>query len=162
MDSAGGIGHLRRCTTGSFPATSGLFGTASRTSTTSTASTARLRGRAAHGTWARSTRRLHRPAQPGADHQPPPALGRSGAGRPLDLFTTAATGICRRSAHMYVHSFPLPEPDVTGYDYMQADQPVLDRSLDREDTMNDILEPLCRALGINLVPARACSRSPTR
>lgn len=40
---------------------------------------------------------------------------------------------------------------VDGYDYDQADQPVLVECWVEKSTMNDVLEPLCRDLGVNLV-----------
>lgn len=41
--------------------------------------------------------------------------------------------------------------EVTGYDYSPADQPALIEVWIEKSTMNDILEPLCRELGVNLV-----------
>ena len=55
--------------------------------------------------------------------------------------------------NLNVDEFEIPEPTVTGYDYERADQPVLIEVWVEKTTMNDILEPLCRELGINLVPA---------
>ena len=52
-----------------------------------------------------------------------------------------------------VGSFNIPQPITTGYDYEDADQPVLVECWIEKSTMNDILEPLCEELGINLVPA---------
>lgn len=57
------------------------------------------------------------------------------------------------SHRLNVHPFALPEPHVTGYDYAQADQPVLIEVWIEKSTMADVLEPLCEALGINLVQA---------
>jgi len=44
----------------------------------------------------------------------------------------------------------LPQPAVTGYEYEVADQPVLVEVWVEKSTMNDILEPLCRRLGVNM------------
>jgi hypothetical protein len=44
----------------------------------------------------------------------------------------------------------MPHPDVTGYDYDVADQPVLVEVWCEKSTMDDILVPLCERLGVNL------------
>jgi hypothetical protein len=68
----------------------------------------------------------------------------------------------RRSpeAHVYATHRATPEPGAvfdegrwyaTGFDYDPADQPVTCEVLIEKSTMHDILDPLCRELGINLV-----------
>ena len=47
--------------------------------------------------------------------------------------------------------FPIPDPVALGYEYDQSDQPCLVELWVEKSTMNDVLEPLCRALGMNLV-----------
>lgn len=47
--------------------------------------------------------------------------------------------------------FHLPGVQVTGYDYEPDDQPVLLELWIEKSTMNDVLGPVCRQLGINLV-----------
>jgi hypothetical protein len=47
--------------------------------------------------------------------------------------------------------FELPQPTVTGYDYSPADQPVHMELWIEKSTMNDVLEPVCRNIGMNLV-----------
>jgi hypothetical protein len=44
----------------------------------------------------------------------------------------------------------MPQPAVTGYEYEVADQPVLVEVWCEKSTMDDILVPLCRRLGVNL------------
>lgn len=44
-----------------------------------------------------------------------------------------------------------PEPDVGGYDYDRGDQPYLLEVWIEKSTMNDVLAPICRELGMNLV-----------
>jgi hypothetical protein len=56
----------------------------------------------------------------------------------------------RRDLTAYLH-FPLPRPLVTGYDYDQTSQPYHLELWIEKSTMNDVLVPLCRELGINLV-----------
>jgi hypothetical protein len=53
----------------------------------------------------------------------------------------------------YSIAFPIPSPVVAGYEYDQSDQPCRLEVWIEKNTMNDILEPLCRALGMNLVPS---------
>lgn len=48
-------------------------------------------------------------------------------------------------------SFKLPEPDVNGYDYEAADQPFHVELWIEKSTMDDVLRPVCSALGVNLV-----------
>lgn len=45
----------------------------------------------------------------------------------------------------------IPDPTVDGYDYMAADQPVHLEVWVEKSTMNDVLEPICRRYGANLV-----------
>ena len=52
-----------------------------------------------------------------------------------------------------VEEFEIPQPQIVGYDYDPADQPVLLENWIEKTTANDILEPLAEELGINLVPA---------
>lgn len=47
--------------------------------------------------------------------------------------------------------FKLPEPEVGGYDYSIADQPYLLEVVVEKSTMDDVLEPVCRRYGVNLV-----------
>lgn len=47
--------------------------------------------------------------------------------------------------------YPIGLPEVDGYDYQLEDQPVLVEVWVEKSTMNDILLPLCRGLGANLV-----------
>jgi hypothetical protein len=49
--------------------------------------------------------------------------------------------------------YRLPAPEVVGYDYDPADQPVLVELWIEKSTMNDILVPLCEVLNINFVPS---------
>jgi hypothetical protein len=49
--------------------------------------------------------------------------------------------------------FPLPEVEVSGYRYSQGDQPYHLEVWIEKTTQDDILVPLCRELGVNLVPA---------
>jgi hypothetical protein len=46
----------------------------------------------------------------------------------------------------------MPKPEVGGYEYSQADQPYHLEVWIEKSTMNDILDPICRQLHINLVP----------
>ena len=47
--------------------------------------------------------------------------------------------------------FPIPDPVALGYAHDQSDQTCLVELWAEKSTMNDILEPLCSALGMNLV-----------
>jgi hypothetical protein len=47
--------------------------------------------------------------------------------------------------------FYLPDIKITGYDYQASDQPVLIEVWIEKSTMNDVLEPICQELGVNLV-----------
>jgi hypothetical protein len=49
--------------------------------------------------------------------------------------------------------FSLPEPEVSGYEGVQADQPFHLELWIEKSTMNDVLIPVCRSLGMNLVTA---------
>src|SRR5262249_36158970 len=49
-------------------------------------------------------------------------------------------------------SFSLPAVGVQGFEYSPADQPFLLEIWVEKTTMDDVLEPLCRGLSINLVP----------
>ena len=42
----------------------------------------------------------------------------------------------------------LPHPAVTGYDRRDTDHPALELWVDKS-TVNDVLEPICRARGVN-------------
>jgi hypothetical protein len=48
-------------------------------------------------------------------------------------------------------SFPLPDVQVSGYDYCQADQPYHLELWIEKSTMNDVLTPVCQRLHVNLV-----------
>jgi hypothetical protein len=48
--------------------------------------------------------------------------------------------------------FLCPEPWVSGYDYDDSDQPYLLEVWIEKSTMNDVLVPICRELGANLIP----------
>jgi hypothetical protein len=56
----------------------------------------------------------------------------------------------RCDLHNSIH-LSLPEVRVDGYGYTQADQPFHLEIWIEKSTMNDVLEPLCRRLGINLI-----------
>jgi hypothetical protein len=45
-----------------------------------------------------------------------------------------------------------PQPEVTGYDYSNADQPITVEVVCEKSTMDDILAPLCRVLRVNYQP----------
>jgi hypothetical protein len=47
--------------------------------------------------------------------------------------------------------FPIPQPAAVGYEYDPSDQPCHLEIWIEKSTMNDVLEPLCQELGINLV-----------
>ncbi len=48
----------------------------------------------------------------------------------------------------------MPSPEVSGYGYDVADQPVLVEVWPEKSTMDDILGPLCRDLGVNLASGK--------
>ena len=48
-------------------------------------------------------------------------------------------------------SLTMPDVEIAGYDYHQADQPYHLSVWIEKTTMNDVLEPVCRALGADLV-----------
>ena len=56
----------------------------------------------------------------------------------------------------------IPEPEVTGYDYSADDQPEVLFVLIEKSSMNEILLPLCRELGTNVLPAGGGYDSWTR
>jgi hypothetical protein len=51
-----------------------------------------------------------------------------------------------------VGTFEIPDPVVSGYDYLRADQPVVLELWIEKSTANDILDPVCIELGVNFVP----------
>ena len=50
----------------------------------------------------------------------------------------------------HLYGLTMPKPAVTGYEYEVADQPVLVEVWCEKSTMNDVLVPLSRRLGVNL------------
>jgi len=55
------------------------------------------------------------------------------------------------SAYALDVSISMPGAEVRGYDYHQADQPYHLAVYIEKTTMNDVLEPLCRAMGADLI-----------
>lgn len=55
------------------------------------------------------------------------------------------------NADLEVPNLFLPYPRALGYDYTGADQPYLLEVWVEKSTVNDVLEPVCRQFGINLV-----------
>jgi hypothetical protein len=54
-------------------------------------------------------------------------------------------------AELIKPSLDIPGPRVRGYDYSAADQPFLLEVWIEKSTMNDVLDPICRQFGANLV-----------
>jgi len=65
-----------------------------------------------------------------------------------DYFALRLNGI---SANLWPPALILPKPEVGGYDYTGADQPYLLEVWVEKSTVTDVLEPVCRRLGANLV-----------
>src|SRR4051812_30530236 len=82
----------------------------------------------------------------------PAADPRPGNPRPATLPpTTIPQHEVEPSQPAWALSFPLPSAWVEGYAVSAADQPFLLEVWVEKSTMNDVLLPLCRALGVNLV-----------
>jgi hypothetical protein len=50
----------------------------------------------------------------------------------------------------HLYGMTMPKPAVTGYEYEVADQPVLIEVWCEKSTMDDVLVPLCRRIGVNI------------
>jgi len=73
---------------------------------------------------------------------------------PPPVFATSSmANVCLPwiDAQLFPGNFTVPHVGVTGYDYSDADQPYHIELWIEKSTMNDVLLPLCRQYGVNLI-----------